>query len=162
MLDHALGGWQISGLTSFRTGTPLTVGTGNGVYNTNYEYSSFGVLAPGATLPKSGLTVDQNGYNSIFSNTSVVNDFVASNPGTVGSRGIFRGVSSFNTDLVVSKSFRMPKEGHKFQIRAEAFNAFNRVNYGSPTLSIASPTTFGEITSAGAARVMQFAGRYEF
>jgi hypothetical protein len=161
-VDYALGGWQISGLTSFHTGNPLTVSTGNGVYNTNYEYSSFGVLAPGASLPKNGLTVDQNGYNSIFSNTNVVNDFVACNPGTVGSRGILRGVSSFNTDLAVSKYFKMPKEHHRFQIRAEAFNAFNRVNYGTPSLSIASPTTFGEITSAAAARVMQFAGRYEF
>ena len=161
-VDYALGGWQISGLTSFHTGTPMTVSTGNGVYNTNYEYSSFGVLAPGASLPKNGLTVDQNGYNSIFTNTNAVNSFVAANPGTVGSRGILRGVSSFNTDLAVSKYFKMPKEGHRFQIRAEAFNVFNRVNYGNPSLSIASPTTFGEITSAAAARVMQFAGRYEF
>ena len=48
------------------------------------------------------------------------------------------------------------------EFRAEAFNAENRVNFGGPSLNTASPTTFGEVGSPGAARVMQFAGRYEF
>jgi hypothetical protein len=67
--------------------------------------------------------------------------------------------------MAISKYFRLPKEGHRIQIRAEAFNAFNRVNFGNPSPSTASPTTFGEITgyaSGAAPRVMQFAGRYEF
>lgn len=159
-LDYALGGWQVSGITSFSTGEPLTVSV-SGVYNTNYEYSSFAILAPGASLPKNGLTVDENGYPSIFSNTSAVDSFVAQYPGAVGSRGILRGVNSFNTDLAVAKYFHIT-ERQRFQLRAEAFNAFNRVNYGTPSLNTASPTTFGEITSAAAARVMQFAGRFEF
>jgi len=163
-LDYAIGGWQVSGLTSFRTGTPLTVSV-SGVYNTNYEYSSFAVLKDGASLPSNGLTFDQGGIPSIFANTSAVNSFVASLPGTVGSRGILRGPSSVNTDLSLAKVFRMPWEGHRLQIRAEAFNAFNKVNFGTPALNTASPTTFGEITayaSGFAPRVMQFAARYEF
>jgi len=160
LVDYALGGWQVSGITSFHTGNPLTC-SDSGVYNTNYQVSSFCILAPGSQLPKNGLTVDQYGYNSIFSNTSAVNSFVASYPGTVGSRGILRGVNSFNTDLAISKYFHI-REKWRLQLRGEAFNAFNRVNYGGPSLNIASPTTFGEITSAGAARVMQFAGRFEF
>ena len=163
-LDYVIGGWQVSGLTSFRTGTPITVGV-SGVYNTNYEYSSFAILKEGGTLPVNGLTVDQLGIPSLFANTSAVNSFVASYPGTVGSRGILRGPNLFNTDLAVSKYFKLPKEGHRLQVRAEAFNAFNRVNFGNPSLSTASPTTFGEITayaSGAAARVMQFAARYEF
>ena len=63
----------------------------------------------------------------------------------------------------VSKIFKLPFEGHTLQIRAEGFNAFNNVNFtGSPQLSIATPTTFGQITSSADARVMQFAMRYEF
>jgi hypothetical protein len=70
-----------------------------------------------------------------------------------------------NTDIAFSKSFAMPWEGHRVQLRAEAFNAFNNVNFGSPSLSLATPGTFGEITayaSGAAPRVMQFALRYEF
>jgi hypothetical protein len=160
-LDYAIGGWQVTGLTSYRSGTPITI-TDSGVYNVNYDNSAYAILKPGSSLPANGLTVDQNGIPALFANTNAVNSFVAGYPGTVGTRGIVRGVGSFNTDLAVSKIIRMPKEGHRIQIRAEAFNAFNKVNFTSPSLSIASPTTFGEITGSAAARVMQFAGRYEF
>ncbi|HLK67929.1 MAG TPA: TonB-dependent receptor [Bryobacteraceae bacterium] len=164
VVDYIVGGWQVTGLSQFRTGTPITISV-SGVYNTNYQYSSFAILKPGSTLPSNGLTVDQLGIPSLFGNTSAVNSFVASYPGTVGTRGIVRGPNFLNTDLALSKYFRMPKEGHRIQIRAEAFNAFNRVNFGNPTLNTASPTTFGEITayaSGAAPRVMQFAARYEF
>jgi hypothetical protein len=165
-LNYALGGWQVSGLTSFHSGTPLTI-SDSGVYNTNYDYSSYAILAPGVKAPKFGLTTDQNGIPSIFSNTEAYSDFVASNPGTVGTRGILRGFNSFNTDLAISKYFHIT-EKHRIQLRAEAFNAFNRVNFNNPSsnLNIANPTSFGEISlgnnASAAARVMQFAGRYEF
>ena len=161
LVDYALGGWQISGLTSYHSGNPLTISDA-GVYNTNYDYSSFAILAPGVKAPVNGLTTDQNGYPNLFANTNVYADYVASNPGTVGTRGIVRGLGSFNTDLAISKYIRLPKESMRIQLRAEAFNAFNHVNFNNPSLSIASPTTFGEITGAAAARVMQFAGRFEF
>jgi Carboxypeptidase regulatory-like domain len=170
-MDQIVGGWQLSTLVSFRTGTPLTIGDG-GVYNVNYEYSAFGILRPGAALPANGFTFDQNGVPSLFGNTSAVNSFVGQYPGTVGTRGIIRGPHFVNTDLSASKSFRLPREGMRLALRAEAFNAFNHVNFGAPSttnLSIASPTTFGEITSyAGTGsnqagpRVMQFALRFEF
>ena len=168
-LDYALGGWQLAGLTTFRSGTPLTFLV-SGVYNTNYQSSSYAILAPGAKLPTNGLTVDQTGYPSLFANDSAAaSAFVASNPGTVGTRGIIRGLNSFNVDLSISKYFKLPKEGHRIQLRAEAFNLENRVNFGNPSstgtptgLSVASPTTFGEVTAPNSARVMQFAARYEF
>jgi hypothetical protein len=163
-LDYAIGGWQTTTLISFRTGTPLTV-SGGGVYNVNYDNSAFGVLAPGATLPANGFTFDNNGIPSLFSNTNAVNSFVASDPGVVGTRGILRGLAVFNTDLAVSKTFRLPWEGIRVSLRGEAFNVLNAVNFGSPGLTISSPTTFGEITgdaSGTAARVMQFALRLEF
>ncbi len=166
-LDQIVGGWQVSTLVSFHSGTPLNIGDG-GVYNVNYEYSAFTILRPGSTLPTNGFTFDQNGIPSLFSNTSAVNSFVGQYPGTVGTRGIIRGPHFVNTDMSASKSFRLPREGMRLALRAEAFNAFNHVNFAAPSttnLSLAAPTTFGEITSyaSGAApRVMQFALRFEF
>jgi hypothetical protein len=85
----------------------------------------------------------------------------------VGTRGILRGPHFFNTDLALSKSFLLPWENIKVSLRGEAFNAFNNVEFGltNSNLSLATPTTFGEITAyaTGAApRVMQFAMRLEF
>jgi hypothetical protein len=160
-LDYAIGGWQAATLVSYHSGTPITISDA-GVYNVNYEYSAFAILRPGTAMPASGLTFDQSGAPSIFSNTSVYNDFVGQYPGTVGTRGIVRGPKFFDTDLSISKSFRI-KESHRVTVRGEAFNAFNNVSFSNPSPSIASPTTFGEIGStSNPARVMQFALRYEF
>jgi hypothetical protein len=54
-------------------------------------------------------------------------------------------------------------ETTKLQFRFEAFNALNNVNFQNNTqfASITS-TTFGQITSASAARVVQLALRLEF
>ncbi len=170
-LNQIVGGWEATTLISFRTGTPLNV-VDSGVYNVNYETSSYAVLAPGATLPKSHFQFDSNGIPSLFANPNAINSFASSDPGTVGSRGILRGLPVFNTDLSLSKSFKLPWEQHRLQVRAEAFNVLNAVNFGSPVtggttagLSLANPSTFGEITSYASGfgpRVMQLALRYEF
>ena len=71
----------------------------------------------------------------------------------------------WNGDLSVSKFFKLPKESMRLRVRAEAYNVLNHENFSNPSLNMASPTTFGEITSTlsgTAARVMQFAMRFEF
>ena len=162
VLDYVIGGWQVGSLFTYRSGLPLSCSV-SGVYNVNYEYSSLCILKPGSTLPASGFTFDNLGAPSIFANTSVNTSLVASYPGQVGSRGLFRGLGYWNDDISVSKSFRLPKEGHRISLRAEAYNAFNHQAFGNPSLNTASPTTFGEITtSTSTPRVMQFAARYEF
>jgi hypothetical protein len=97
---------------------------------------------------------------------------VAGYPGIVGNRGILRGPHFSNADLAISKAFRLPKEGYRLQLRGEAYNLLNHENFGNPLVtttttgvSIASPTTFGEITSTAtgtAPRVLQLALRFEF
>jgi hypothetical protein len=47
--------------------------------------------------------------------------------------------------------------------RAEAYNLWNNVNFSTPSVSIATPTTFGKIASSvNGARVMQVALRFDF
>ena len=48
-------------------------------------------------------------------------------------------------DIGILKTFTMPWEGHKFTVRADLFNAFNHVQYGFPSNSLAN-TNFGVIT----------------
>ncbi len=99
-----------------------------GIYSVNYLSSALGYLKPGATMPATA-SFDQNGIPSLFANTNAVNSFVGEYPGTSGPRGILRGPAFYNTDLSVSKYFKLPWEGHRLGIRAEAFNAFNNVNF---------------------------------
>ena len=161
LVDAVIGGWQVSMLTTMRTGTPLNI-QNSGLYPTNYLTSAIGILRPGASMPANQLSFDEKGIPSIFAATSAVNSFEGQDPGTVGTRGIVRVPGSVNFDVSVSKSFRMPWEGHRVSVRGEAFNAFNHVNFTTPNVSLATPSTFGELTAAAPARVMQFALRYEF
>jgi hypothetical protein len=161
-LNQVIGGWQVAGLVSYRTGTPVNVSNA-GLYPTNYLNSAIGILKPGAAMPASA-RFDQTGAPSIFANTNAVQAFEGQYPGTVGTRGILRSPGFFNTDLALSKYFRLPKEGHRIEVRAEAFNSFNNVDFSfsNPVVSLATPTTFGELNTAAAARVLQFALRYQF
>jgi hypothetical protein len=158
--DAALGGWQLGLLGTMRTGTPANISNA-GLYPTNYLTSALGILRDGATMPANHLYTDEKGIPNIFPTTSVVGSFEGQYPGTVGTRGIVRVPGSVNFDASISKSFRI-LEGHTLSFRGEAFNAFNHVNFITPNLSLATPSTFGQLTATSDARVMQFALRYEF
>jgi hypothetical protein len=75
---------------------------------------------------------------------------------------VLRGPSFWNVDLGIAKNFKLPWENQRLQIRADAFNAFNRNVFGLPNANI-NGGTFGQITtSATAPRELQFAIRYDF
>jgi hypothetical protein len=156
--NQIVGGWQISSVIRYRTGLPTTVG-GNLAYNANYWLNSLAIeTAPVHT----GVQIDQNGLPSIFANTSASNSFADELPGHSGARSPIRLAPFFNTDLTLAKVFKLPWEGQRLQFRAEAFNAFNNVNFSNPSLALSTPLTFGEFQNVSDPRTMQFALRYEF
>jgi len=71
-------------------------------------------------------------------------------------RALFRLAAQKNLDISLAKSFKLPREGHRIQFRAEAYNAFNNVNFIQPRLALHTPTTFGEFQSTTPPREMQF------
>ena len=64
------------------------------------------------------------------------------------------------TDMSLMKN--IPLGGSRqFQLRAEMFNVFNRVNYGNPN-GVFNSTSFGRISSAGSMRQIQLGARVSF
>jgi hypothetical protein len=59
-----------------------------------------------------------------------------------------RGHYTNNFDLSLFKEFHPVREWMKLQFRAEALNAFNRVQFASPNTSVTS-SSFGRVTNAG-------------
>jgi hypothetical protein len=163
-LDEIVGGWQVSGLVRVQSGANVNV-AGDGVFNANY-WNSSGAYPINGVKPAAGLTIDQNGIPSLFSSTTVSTQFVDALPGDPSPRNTFRLPWNRNVDLTVVKDFHLPWEHHSLQIRGDAFNAFNFVNFvGTGTgisLSLSNPSTFGEFNTAADARVLQLAARYSF
>jgi hypothetical protein len=60
-------------------------------------------------------------------------------------RNQFTGPSYFNTDLAVTKNFKIPRwEGALLGVGAQFFNVLNHPHFDQPDADIASPT-FGSI-----------------
>ena len=72
----------------------------------------------------------------------------------------FIGPGYFDVDMALSRAFRV-RERQRIEIRAEAFNVQNRVNFNNPTGTVSS-ALFGKIQTDKAPRIMQFAIKYMF
>ena len=83
-------------------------------------------------------------------------------PGTAKPDQI-RGPANWTVDMSLAKNVPLTRTT-KLQLRADAFNALNHVNFNNPTagsLNITSPD-FGRITGAGTMRTGQVGVRLTF
>jgi len=147
--DAFLGGWQLSGINSFISGAPLSIGV------------------PGATLGNGwGTRANLVGDPSV-SNPSATQWF---NPAAFAAPpqfeygdspiGVVEGPAAHILDLGLMKNLSIG--GARYvQIRAEAYNALNKVNLGNPGTTLGT-ANFGRILSGGGARTMQFGVKVVF
>lgn len=149
-LNWLAGGWQLNGITSFQTGTPLSLSASNsaGLFNPKTRANNNG--RSGKLSGKVDRRLDRYLDTSVFSQPP---------PFTFGNVGErlpdIRNDGQRNCDLSLFKEFA-PKEQLKVQFRAEFLNAFNTPRFGSPNTTVTS-SSFGVITSqANSPRQMQF------
>jgi hypothetical protein len=158
LVESLVGRWQVSSIFRYRSGLPTAVAY-SGLWPTNFSFST---LAYAVGDYEAKVQTNQHGNPAIFPTTAESSEnWRPMLPGEVGTRAAVRLDDFVNTDLSVTKFFTLPNN-HRIQFRAEAFNAFNNVNYTRISLDANSPNTFGQFTAAAAPRVMQFALRYEF
>lgn len=92
-------------------------------------------------------------------------------PGTFGNAGrnLVRAPGLWQADVALAKTISLT-ERVGLQFRAEAFNVFNRAQYGAPQANLSSPLSFGVITTpvnqgatgSGTPRQFQLALRLSF
>ena len=151
-----VGGWQVNGIALFQSGPPLQINGGNpngafaGTQRPNWN---------GVNATKEGRIQDRLGA---YFDTSV---FSLNAPFTFGNAPRImpnlRGPGAANFDLSMFKNTNIT-ERIRLQFRAEAFNAFNRVQFNVPTTNITS-AAFGRITSqANSPRDVQLALKLQF
>ena len=167
--DLALGGWEVSGITTFQGGFPFSVAAND----------SFGLLRAftqrANQVPGCDINAGDKSLNHWF-NTACFTQPLAGQFGNSG-RNMFRGPGINNWDLGLDKTFKFT-ERIGFQFRVEAFNFFNHAQYGfDPTTStgISSPVdnnvndqgasankNFGKVIAARPGRILQFGGKVSF
>lgn len=163
LLDAVVGGWQVSSVTSIRTGMPVNVTLASSGTNpaTGQPYSFLnrngGGILPNAT------GVDPNGKSSTddllrWLDPAAYAVQPVNTPGNAKPVSAW-GPGAWTTDLSLVKRFTF--NSVTADLRAEAFNLFNTVNYNNPNGSFGS-AAFGQITSAGDPRIVQLAVRVGF
>jgi len=168
-----LGGWQISGIAQFQTGTPCSV-----MYNQDFAGVTLATNLGNAGCPNvsgqfaimDGNPVNIGGFaangptdpNQWFAtkNPDGTPIFKAPAAGTLNTqrvRNLIYGPGYQNYNAGLFKAFAI-NERAGFQFRAEAFNVFNHANLGGASGGFGSgnvlnPTnaSFGKITSRGGA-----------
>ncbi len=156
-LEAVAGGWRLSSIAALHTGTPVNVVTNSG-------FADYPGLRPNLvtgqdpTLPRSRRTLARYFNTAAF---AAVTGQSNANPiaGSAG-RNLLRGPGYTNEDLALLKQFAF-RDRLRLQLRAEAFNLLNTPHYGNPNANFSSGS-FGSITSAGQARVLQFALRLDY
>lgn len=162
-----LGGWQVSGVTQFQTGVPITVGTPDdfaGIGRTDLQpWSVNGAtgLSRGERAFSQG-TADQNFWFRTTSGGDPI--FTRPAAGTFSNQNRnslpFHDVGLQNWNLGLFKEF-MAGEVHRFQFRAEFFNFPNHPNFSGVTRDPRSGT-FGKVTGKTSERNVQLSLRYSF
>ncbi|HST10529.1 MAG TPA: hypothetical protein VLL05_09125, partial [Terriglobales bacterium] len=131
---YLLGGWQVSGITRFWSGTPLNVYMAGGdTYNGNAG-NFVGLVRP-----------DRAGGSAYLSHGNNVNwlnpaAFVAPAVGTIGNirRNAFRGPGINNWDISLFKNINFT-ESRYIQLRLESFNTFNHTQPASVNTTFTAP-----------------------
>jgi hypothetical protein len=150
-LPQALGGWNISGIFTARTGTPFSV------FDYTYDLTSYAVprLIPSTPITQfqtgTPVNVGPNLYNALTipapANIGPLNPTLGISdygpfPASMMARNSLRGPGAWNVDAAVQKDFKLT-ERFGLVFRAEAFDLFNHHNYyvNTTTLAYFSATT---------------------
>ena len=192
LVGHLVGGWSLSGIFALNSGLPLTVtasqftntpynlpgGTTsifNGRTTTGYITDNAGLGVFGSTSAGArpnmlgnpnngyGVKIHNKPLNQLWFYTGAFAATNANDPVNPGNekRGSIEGPGFGRLDLGIHRSFRL-YERLNFQFRMEAFNATNHTNVQTINTSLNGGGVFGEVAGYRDARIVQFAGRFEF
>jgi hypothetical protein len=157
-------GWDVSGLTRFSTGLPVTLVNNNDTSLLGTQPNGInnnGVDEPEVAAGKLELN-RRPGANGYAFNTSL---FSLPTLGTLGNarRRFFYGPGADNTDLALAKVTKV-HAGTSLELRVEGFNVFNHGQFFGPAAVSGniSSTNFGQVQSSSAPRLLQLVARIKF
>jgi hypothetical protein len=154
-LDALFGGYRLTAINRITSGRPVNL-----TYSPTSQFSVSGDISYRPNII--GEVVNDNPTpNAYFNRAAVSIPTDPSQPFGNAPRNAVRGPGFWQADIGLHKQFPLWNENTRLELRAEAFNVFNRTNFGAPNGN-ASSAAFGTITSAFPARELQFAIKLYF
>ena len=147
-------GWDLSGITRFATGFPVTLKQSGDLALTGRNIDFPNVVGP--IIKQNPRKAGPTGPNQYF----LPSAFASEQPGVIGDARprFFYGPGTMNTDAGLMKDTRVT-ETTSVQIRAEFFNVFNHANFTTPVGNFAS-SQFGQSTDTQPARIGQVSAKF--
>jgi hypothetical protein len=174
MAGKLLGGWQLSGITQFQTGTPSSVASSNDYAGVGQDGSmsnggQFWVMNGTPTVVHEIAANGSADAKYWFTTTDSSGKLLWTQPATgtfntqaAGFRNVIHNPGFVNWNAGLFKKFSIT-EKTGVQFRAEAFNIFNHPNWGGASFNPTNLSTFGKITSkTGDVRNLQLSLRLYF
>jgi hypothetical protein len=166
VLSAIVSNWQISGISTYRSGAGLGAFTASctlpnaGTCNAAYNRSFSGPVRINGTYGSGNLSgSNTTAFLAVgaFANPAAYS--YGDTPRTLA-YGL-RGPAFFNQNLSVRRDFSITEHA-RLTMQADSLNAFNGVSFSNPNTTITS-TAFGKITSqANTPRDLQFSARISF
>jgi hypothetical protein len=157
---HILGGWEVSGITTFQSGLPSEVSSSLG---TDPAGLGVGGSSSAVSRPDAICNPNANAPRTQFAwfNTSCFAPVPAGQvrPGNAGPYTI-RGPGLNRWDFSLFKNVKI-RERATLQIRGEFYNLFNHTNPNTFGVALGS-TTYGQITAYRDPRILQLAAKLYF
>ena len=155
ILSAVLGGWQLNAILRLRSGVPITMATVQNLTGSLGGGSRPNRLRSGQLPDGQQQSIDRWFDTGAF---ELPPQFKFGN--TSRTEPDLRGPGTASMDASLARVFRVA-EKVSLQIRGEAFNALNRVNFGGPNATIGNRNA-GIINSASDARSIQLGARLWF
>jgi hypothetical protein len=154
--DAVVGGWEISGIATFKDGLPISVfGSGWNSFGGDPRPDEIGNPKPAHQTIS---TAAGSWVNPAAFAYAPYGDFGTA-PRYLSN---LRGPHYQNWDTALEKNWQI-KQSMRAQFRFETFNSFNHPNFYTPgpgNTNLGNPGAFGAITTAFQPRVVQFAGKF--
>jgi hypothetical protein len=149
-LDLIAGGWTVTTISTFASGTPVFLSGPATTASLNITHRPNRICDGNDSNLLGNLR--NNGFLAF--NTSC---FVTPATGYFGNAGrdVIYGPGVDNWDLGFQKFFPLHSEQRKLEFRAEMFNAFNHTQFGLPNGNSGAGVNFGRVASAASPRLMQ-------
>src|SRR5580658_1753109 len=157
-------GWGISGITRFSTGFPVTLinyGDNSLLGAEPNGINNYGVDEPDVAAGSLHLNPNPRNGQPYF-NAALFSENALGTPGDA-SRRYFHGPGMENFDIALLKNLHVT-ESKSVQLRIEGFNVFNHAQFFGPQAvdGNISSSTFGQVVSAAAPRLVQAGVKFTF